>query len=458
MLRELDLDVSPPLTHAPRHVCRIPTRRRPPVAPFGATDGDLGMNPPTDDEVAKTSDRTKIAVPITLAIAALAIGGTAWWVRSTRPPPPAHVDSPTTTSVAPNAIEGALLNAAQLRAQGVQTARIKEALAIPVEGLPARTVAPLAASTQVVAPYGGVVTRILVDEGAEVRQGQPMACIQSQDVLAAQANLARAQIDAAAAAAQARRDAALLDEGIIPAARSEKSEARAAAAHSTLQEARDALARVRLVGGGQAGEYELLAPSPGRVMRRYLIPGQAVAPLEIAYAVADPGALDVVFAAPLRLRSVLRPGLELRLPDGSPARVTAVGGDTDLDSQNLRVRARIDLDPAQPSRYAAGQQISVTLLLPAPPGTLSVPSPALLPIRGGHVLYIAEPAPQGAPGDMRIRAVPVQLLGQDELLSLSVVRAATSGTAARPAPVALAPGMQVVTRGTALLKPMVPVP
>ena len=75
--------------------------------------------------------------------------------------------------------------------------------------------APLSASAQVVAPYGGVVTRVLVDEGAAVRQGQALARIQSKDVLAAQADLARARTDATAAATQARRDAALLAEGIF---------------------------------------------------------------------------------------------------------------------------------------------------------------------------------------------------------------------------------------------------
>ena len=93
---------------------------------------------------------------------------------------------------------------------------------IPLDGLPAQTVAPLSASAQVVAPYGGVVTRVLVDEGAAVRQGQALARIQSKDVLASQADLARARTEAAVAAAQARRDATLLAEGIIPATRNEQ--------------------------------------------------------------------------------------------------------------------------------------------------------------------------------------------------------------------------------------------
>ena len=239
-------------------------------------------------------------------------------------------------------------------------------------------------------------------------------------------------------------------EGIIPATRNEQTQARAAAAQSTLQEANGALARLRPVSGGQAGEYELLAPLSGRVMRRHLSLGQAVAPLDIAFIVAQPGPLDVSVAVPLRWRSDLHPGLEVRLPDGTIARVTAVGGDTDLSSQSLRVRARVDADQAGADRYAAGQQISVALLLPAPQGTLSVPSSALLPAGSAHVVYVAEPSSQDKQGDLRVRAVPVQLLGQDESEASSAVRAVSPDTAP------LAAGMQVVVRGTALLKSMIP--
>ena len=405
------------------------------------------MSPPTL-KAAGTSSRTKTLALSAVGVAVLAAVGYGWWAWATQQTTVADKDA--SEAVAQPNAGGVHLNATQLRAQGVETALVKDAAVIPLDSLPAQTVAPLSASAQVVAPYGGVVTRVLVDEGAAVRQGQALARIQSKDVLASQADLARARTEAAVATAQARRDATLLAEGIIPATRNEQTQARAAAAQTTLQEANGALARLRPVSGGQAGEYELLAPLSGRVMRRHLSLGQAVAPLDIAFVVAEPGPLDISFSAPLRLRSNLRPGLEVRLPDGMTARVTAVGGDIDLNSQSLRVRARVDTDQAETDHYAAGQQISVALLLPAPQGTLSVPSSALLPAGSAHVLYVAEPVSQSTQGDLRIRAVPVQLLGQDESQSSSAVRAVSPDTAP------LAAGMQVVARGTALLKSMLP--
>jgi RND family efflux transporter MFP subunit len=374
------------------------------------------------------------------AAALLAAGALGWMGLHRAAPEP----GPVAANAQVAADGGISLNAAQLEAQGVETATVEAAAQLPVTGLPAQAAAPLSASAQVVAPYGGVVTRILVDEGAPVRRGQALARIQSREVLAAQAELARARVEADAAALQARRDAALLAEGIIPAARNEQSQARAAAAQSALRQASGALSLLRPVADAQAGEYELLAPMTGQLVRRLLTPGQAVAALDAAFVVAEPGLIDVNFSAPLRLRSALVPGLAVRLPDGALARVAAVGADADASSQSLRVRARIE--PTQGGTLSTpGQQFSVSLLLPAPAGALAVPPSALLPAAQDQVLYVAEKAQES----MRIRAVAVRWLGGDE--TSSVVQTIQPEDAPR-----LQPGAQVVTRGTALLKAMIP--
>ena len=250
--------------------------------------------------------------------------------------------------------------------------------------------------------------------------------------LAAQAALASARGEAMAASAQARRDRQLLAEGIIPAARDEQARARAEAATGLLRQAEGALAALRPASGGLPGEYVLLAPMDGRVLRRDVQPGQSVAALDPAFTVARPGPLDVRFSAPVRYRAALAPGQTVGLPDGASARVVAVAADTDPASQSLRVRAQV----AEDAGLLPGQQFAVTLQLPAPEGSLAVPAAALLPAGGGHVLYRLE--------GRRVRKVDVQaLLGGDG--RVSVVQAA-----------GLAPGQRVVTRGTAMLKALIP--
>jgi multidrug efflux pump subunit AcrA (membrane-fusion protein) len=387
------------------------------------------MSPNTaPPEGAPQKKHQRFAIPGVAAAMVLAVAaGAGWWMLSR----PAKESAAETPATAPAADGHITLGVAQQRALGVATAAADTATQLPVPGLPAQAAAPLAASAQVSAPYAGVVTRILVDEGALVRQGQPLARIQSRDVLAAQGELARARSEATAAALQAKRDAALLTEGIIPAARNEQSQARAQATQSTLHQATGALAQLRPVTGGQAGEYELLAPMAGQVVRRHLMPGQSVAALEAAFVVAEAGRMDVNFTAPLRLRSDIKPGLPVGLPDGKVAKVVAVGADADPASQSLRVRAGIEGQTA----LAVGQQFSVSLLLPAPAQR--------------HVLYVASYAAGGEKGAIRVRAVAVQLLGGDEAVSV-VVPDSKGG------PALLMSGEQVVTHGTALLKSMLP--
>jgi len=386
--------------------------------------------------------KSYLAIAVAIALA----GGIGWWLytRNTAPSTAAGDEA----AFATNSDGSITLTSAQLNAQGIETANAVTAKELPVPGLPAQAMAPLEASAQVVAPYPGIVTRVLVDEGAAVEKGQALAYIQSHEMLAAQGELTRARIEANAASQQARRDAALLAEGIIAAARNEQSQARNASAQSALRQAEGALAPLRPVRDGQAGEYELLAPMGGQVIRRHLTPGQATSAQSIAFVVAEPGIMDVVFSAPLRLQTAVARGASVRLPNGSIAQVVAVGADADPSSQSLRIRARLESTGNQGLAYVAGQEFSVTLLLPAPGGAFAVPPAALLPAGDEYVLFVAQ---KDTAGDrVRIHAVAVNLLGGDEHASI------VSPSGSRRQTSALTTGATVVTRGTSMLKSMIP--
>lgn len=326
------------------------------------------------------------------------------------------------------------LTAAQVTALGLETQAITAADALPLPGLAAEAIAPIDGSARVVAPYAGVVTRVLADDGTDVRRGQPLLRIQSREWLLAQADLAQAQGEAQAARNQRRRDGQLLAEGIIAAARNDESHARASAAEAHLRQAQGALSGLRAAPGGLPGEYELLAPIDGHVLRRAVVPGQSLAALEEAFSLSTPGPLDVLFTVPVSLRAGLRNGLDVEVPGGR-ARVVAIGADTDSSTQRLRVRARAD----DASGLVAGQHLDVTLRLPAPAGSLAVPARALLSGREHALLYVRDPSPD-ADARAVFRAVPVTRLGGDE--TLAVVTGA------------LRPGEHVVIQGASALKPL----
>lgn len=359
-------------------------------------------------------------LPVAILLTAAAL---AWFLlhRSS-----AQSDEPPMPTAEVDATGGLVLSAVQAESLGLRTAAAEAASTIAISGLPAEVAPPLDASARVAAPYAGIVTRILMDEGQVVAAGDALVRIQSRELLAARATLVQARSEAAAAAQQAQRDAALLQEGIIAAAKSEQSQARAATAQAARQEAEGALAGLRMTSDGVPGEYELLSPIAGRILRRKIVPGQAIAALEETYIIATPGSLDLIFNVPVDLRSQLTPGLGIRLPDGGSGEVVAVGADTDRASQSLRLRARADDAPG----LVAGQHLQVTLLMPAPAGSLAVPGSALLSLGRQHMLYVHD-------GE-RYRAVRVERLGGAD--DRSIVRGE------------IQPGMQVVVQGASALK------
>jgi len=366
-----------------------------------------------------------ISVALVAAVVVLALV----WLRS---PSPADSGSAGAAPVA-DAQGRIQMNADQIEALGIETVAAKPAKNIPVTGLPGEAVPPLDAVTQVTVPFTGVVTRVLVDEGERVRAGQPLLRMQSRELIAMQGDLARARAEAGVSSQQARRDGTLAGEGIIPEARHAESSARAAAARVTLDEANAMMSRLRRVPGGQAGEYDVLAPQSGLVLRRSVSPGEAMEAMAPAFVLVESDALDVQFRAPISLRGQLQPGLPISLANGIEGEVVAVGADTDAGTQTLRVRAHVD----KPGTLVAGQQLAVALLLPAPADAVSVPQRALQAHGQGDSLYVQDGA--------TFRGIAVERLGGDA--ETAVVRSAET----------LQPGDMVVQKGGGVLKSLAPI-
>ena len=364
------------------------------------------------------------AVAVAFALLALV----AWWIRT---PGPAETGAGDAAPVA-DAQGRIQLSAGQIEALGIETVDAVAANHIPVTGLPGEAMPPFGASTQVTVPFSGVVIRVLVDEGERVSRGQPLLRVQSRELIGMRGDLARAQSESGLAAQQARRDATLAQEGIIPKSRQAESAARAASAKVNLDEASAMMSQLRRVPGGLPGEYEVIAPQSGLVLRRIATPGEAMEAMAPAFVLADSDALDIRFSAPIALRGQLQPGLGITLPYGVEGQVVAVGADTDAGTQSLRVRARVD----KPETLVAGQQIEVALLLPAPADAVSVPISALQPHGDTETLYVQD--------GTTFHGLVVERLGGDA--DTAVVRGET-----------LRPGAKVVRKGGSVLKSLAPI-
>lgn len=139
-------------------------------------------------------------------------------------------------------------------------------------------------STQVLAPISGPVSRILVEPGARVAAGQPLAYVSSPDFAAALAAYRKAEAAAGNAVRVAARDSALYANDALARQELEQAQTEAAAAVADRDAAVDQLRAIGVdattidaLRQGQSIQIlqgVIRAPLPGTVVERLITPGQ----------------------------------------------------------------------------------------------------------------------------------------------------------------------------------------
>jgi len=139
-------------------------------------------------------------------------------------------------------------------------------------------------STQVLAPISGPVTRILVEPGARVAAGEPLAYVSSPDFAAALGAYRKAQAAANNAIRVANRDSALFANDALARQDLELAQTDAASAIADRDAALDQLravgvdsitiAAIRQNQPIQITQGVIRAPLPGTVVERLITPGQ----------------------------------------------------------------------------------------------------------------------------------------------------------------------------------------
>ena len=219
-------------------------------------------------------------------------------------------------------------------------------------------------ATQVLAPFSGPVSRILVVLGAVVRRGQPLATIVSPDFAAAVSGYRKAAATASNARRIADLDAQLFADGAIARREMEQAGTDAVAAEAD----RDAaLQQLRSLGVGDAAIEQLRAgraaaapqgtirsPLAGAVVERLITPGQLL----------QAGATPCFTVADMSTVWVMADIFESDLPYvavGDPADVTSAASRQTLHGTVDNISALVD-----PNTRA----IAVRIATPNPEGAL----------------------------------------------------------------------------------------
>lgn len=200
-------------------------------------------------------------------------------------------------------------------------------------------------STPVLAPISGPVTRILVEPGARVRQGDPLAYVASPDFAAAMASFRKAVVTARQLQRVADQDAALYQNDGIARRDYEQSQVDAASAVADRDAAQEQLralgvddSTLAALAAGRpvpAPAAVIRAPLAGTVVERLINPGQLIqAGVTPCFTVADLSRMWV-------MTSVFEPDL----PDverGASAEVRSTAGGATFAGVVDNVAAEVD--------------------------------------------------------------------------------------------------------------------
>ncbi|MDD0839555.1 efflux RND transporter periplasmic adaptor subunit [Curvibacter sp. HBC61] len=307
---------------------------------------------------------------------------------------------------------------------------------IPID-LPSRLVWNEERTQRLYPALAGRVTAIQADVGQAVDVGSPLARMASPELGQAQADTARALIDARQALQTLQRQRELFNAGIIARKDLEQSEADAARAQA---EATRAQARTALYGGGHQVNQQLTLSSgiKGVVVERNINPGQEVRPDAAGagapplFVISDPRSLWVQIDAREVDIGLLSPGakFELEVPAYPgvvfTGQVLAASDAIDPGTRTIKVRGLVN----NTDRRLKAEMLATARIRQSFKNSVRVPATAIT-LRGNrHAVFV-----QTQPGVFEPREITLSFQGPKEVVISQ----------------GLQPGEQVVTDNALLL-------
>ena len=278
-----------------------------------------------------------------------------------------------------------VLTAAQIQAAGITVVSVGGGGGAETR-LSGRVEPMVDSRAAVAAAVGGRVERVLVAPGQSVRAGQPLV-----SVVSGEAATFRADADAAAAQAEAARQAYqrnrnLSDQGVVARQEVEASRAELLSAEAATRAAR---ARSSAAGSPNAsGRLSVSSPISGVVTSVQVGPGGFVAQGGVVAEVTNPARVELVFNAPPALAANVRPGAPLRVtgPNGEfDAVVIGVAADAGAGESGATViRAR----PSGATLPPAGSAVTGAVVTGQASGGMTVPTEAVQTVEGNTVVFV----------------------------------------------------------------------
>ncbi len=297
------------------------------------------------------------------------------------------------------------LQAAQIKALGIQTQAIDAAGSGRNGTLPARVLVPNEQMRLVAAPVAGMIELLAVAPGSNVRRGQVLARLSSPQALELQRDALQASSQSGLMQQNLKRDEALFAEGLIAESRLQASRSAASQAAAQASERQQGLALAGIAPGKLGGPLALVSPIDGVVLEQGVQLGQRVETSALIYRVARLNPLWLEIQAPPALAAGLRTGMPVQLAGSElSGKLIAIGRAIDPASQTILLRAEIGKGA---DSLTPGQVIDVAL--PTAASGQQVPTAALVRHAGQTYAFV-----QGSSDDKgtRFEARAVRILSQ----------------------------------------------
>ncbi|MGE5471010.1 MAG: efflux RND transporter periplasmic adaptor subunit [Bacteroidota bacterium] len=302
--------------------------------------------------------------------------------------------------------EPLLLQAAQLKALGIETIVVGSTADSRSGTLPGRVLVPNEQMRVVTAPVSGMIEMLAVAPGSSVRRGQVVARLASPQALELQRDALQSASQAALLEQNRQRDEQLFAEGLIAESRLQASRATASQAAAQASERRQGLALAGITPGKLGGPLALTAPIDGVVLEQGVQLGQRVDGSALIYRIARLTPLWLEIQAPLVIAAGLREGMPVKIAGSETVgKLIAVGRAVDAASQTVLLRAAVGKGAGS---LIPGQVVEVEIAAAGGAGQ-RLPASALIRDQGKTLVFV-----QTASSDKgtSFTARPVRVLGE----------------------------------------------
>lgn len=312
-----------------------------------------------------------------------------------------------TATIQAGATDAAItLQAAQIKALGIETVVAGESAPGRSASYPAQVRVPNEQMRVLAAPVGGLVEMLAVAPGDTVKRGQVLAQLASPQVLELQRDVLQTASQASLLQQNLKRDEQLFSEGLIAESRLQATRAAASQAAAQASERKQGLALAGVAPGKMGGPLALTAAIDGVVLEQGVQLGQRVEAATLIYRIARLSPLWLEIQAPVALAANLRLGTAIKLANSDvQGKLIAIGRAVDAASQTVLVRAAVS---SGAETLRPGQVVEVELA--AATGTQQrLPAAALARNRGQTIAFVQSASSESA---ISFIARPVRIISQ----------------------------------------------